>query len=196
MEFVSHEDVVELLDDYGIEEVAEGTERVHLRMLDGDGVVHMHLACPESKTGPLKGASVMKLGKDKLPQVVEQMLRRLHLSEVALIPVGKWRKVFDAVAFSMAQNEDEHVAKDWQEFDAAATVELNTRDPLLCDPGDFNTLIALMQNLLRDADSPDQGLLLIATKTPVLVELIPDGAMRVSLGSQVLADELAEAFAC
>jgi hypothetical protein len=74
-------------------------------------------------------------------------------------------------------------------------VELNTRDPLLCEPADFHTLMALLQNLLRDAESPDQGLTLMATASPVLVEIIPDGAVRVSLGSQVLADELAEAFA-
>jgi hypothetical protein len=34
----------------------------------------------------------------------------------------------------------------------------------------------------------------IATASPVLVELVPDGAVRLSLGSQVLADEVAEAF--
>jgi hypothetical protein len=95
----------------------------------------------------------------------------------------------------MAQNPDETIARDWQEFDAIATVELNTRDPLLCDPADFHTLIALMQTLLRDAENADQGLTLLGTASPVVVEVIPDGAVRVSLGSQVLADELAEAFA-
>jgi hypothetical protein len=59
----------------------------------------------------------------------------------------------------------------------------------------MHTLSALVQALMQDADAPDQGLMLIATASPVLVELIPDGAMRLSLGSQVLADEVAEAFA-
>jgi hypothetical protein len=72
---------------------------------------------------------------------------------------------------------------------------LNTRDPLLCEPGDFHTLIALIQALLKDSDSSEQGLNFIATASPVLVELVPDGAVRLSLGSQVLADEVAEAFA-
>lgn len=195
MEFVNHEEVVDLLDEYGIEEIADGSDRVFLSMTDGDGVVHLHLSCPESKTKPRKGASILPVEKDRLPQVLDQMIHCLHLNQVVMIPIGKWRRVFDAVAFSMAQSSDEHVARDWQEFDAAATVELNTRDPLLCEPADFHTLIALMQNLLRDAESPDQGLALMATASPVLVEIIPDGAVRVSLGSQVLADELAEAFA-
>jgi hypothetical protein len=91
----------------------------------------------------------------------------------------------------MASNED------WQEMDATATVELNTRDPLLCEPADMHLLIALVQALVSDADAPDQGLMFIASASPVLVEIVPDGvgAVRVSLGSQVLADELAEAFA-
>jgi hypothetical protein len=195
VEFVNQVEVVDLLDEYGVEEIADGPDRVHLKMRDGDGVVHMHLACPESGAKPRNGARVKPVTKDQLPCVLESMIHRLHLNQVVLIPVGRWRKVFDAVAFSMAQNASKQVRDDWVEFDAAATVELNTRDPLLCDPGDFHTLMALIKSLLSDADSPEQGLLLVATASPVLVELVPDGAVRVSLGSQVLADELAEAFA-
>jgi len=195
VEFVNQEEVVDLLDEYGIEEIGKGADCVFLQMGDGEGVVHMHLACPESSCKPRKGASMMPVAKDKLPQVIASMINRLHLNQVVLVPIGKWRTVFDAVAFSMAQNEIKQVREDWQAFDAAATVELNTRDPLLCDPGDFHTIMALMRALLSDASNPDQGLLLIATASPVLVELVPDGAVRVSLGSQVLADELAEAFA-
>jgi hypothetical protein len=189
VEFVNHEEVLDLLDEYGIEEVHDGNDKIYLRMVDGEGVVHMHLACPQSSAQPLNGSSVVHVDKVKLPKVVEHMIHCLHLSQVLLIPIGKWRKVFDAVAFSLANNEN------WQEMDATATVELNTRDPLLCEPADFHTVVALIQALLQDAESPEQGLMFIATASPVLVELIPDGAVRVSLGSQVLADELAEAFA-
>lgn len=189
MEFVSYEEVVDLLDEYGVDEVAESEERIHLNMCDAEGVVHLHLACPETSSRPRPGATVIPVEKSRLPKLVEHIIHLLHLSQVLLIPVGKWRKVFDAVAFSLAQNED------WQEIDAAATVELNTRDPLLCEPADFHTLIALIQALVQDADAPDQGLMFLATASPVLVEVVPDGAVRISLGSQVLADEVAEAFA-
>ena len=35
----------------------------------------------------------------------------------------------------------------------------------------------------------------LSTSAPVLVEIMPAGALRISLGNEVLADELAEAFA-
>lgn len=189
MEFVSHQEVDDLLEEYGIDEVADGPDRLYLRMADGEGVVHLHLACPESTCKPRKGASAISIDKARIPNVVEHMIHLLHLHQLLLIPVGKWRKVFDAVAFSLASNED------WRDIDAAATVELNTRDPLLCEPADFHTVTALVDALLRDAESPDQGLIFVATGSPVLGEVIPDGAVRISLGSQVLADEVAEAFA-
>ena len=189
MEFVSHEEVVDLLDDFGVAQVPDGGERVYLRMNGADGVVHLHLACAHTKCQPLDGAKLVSVEKARLHKIVEHMIHLLHLNQVLLFPVGKWRKVFDAVAFSLAQNED------WREIDAAATVELNTRDPLLCEPADFHTLIALIEALMKDADSPDQGLIALATASPVLFEVVPDGAVRISVGSQVLADEVSEAFA-
>ena len=188
MEFVRHDEVVDLLNDFGVEQVPDGGDRIYLKMRDGQGVVHLHLNGCESKCAPRKGASVIPTEKAKLPKLVEHIIHLLHLHQVLLIPVGKWRKVFDVVAFSLAQNED------WQEIDATATVELNTRDPLLCEPADFHTLVALIQALVQDADSPDQGLFFMATASPVLVEVVPDGAIRISLGSPALADELAEAL--
>ncbi len=188
MEFVSYQELGDLLDDYEIEEIAADDDRVYLSMMDSEGVVRLHLACAETKAQPHEGATVIAVEKERLPKMVAHILNLLHLNQVLLVPVGKWRKVFDAVAFSLASNED------WQDIDAAATVELNTRDPLLCEPADFHTLVALIEALLRDAETPDQGLMLIATGAPVLVELVPDGAVRISLGSQVLADELAEVW--
>lgn len=189
MEFVSYDEVCDLLDDYGVDELPDGPNRVNLRMADGEGVVHIHLACSQTQAKPLNGATVVSVDKERLPKVLEHIIHLLHINHVLLIPACKWRNVFDAVAFSLAQNED------WQEIDAAATVELNTRDPLLCEPADIHTLIALIEALLRDAEGADQGLFFLATASPVLVELVPDGAIRISLGSQVLADEVAEAFA-
>ncbi len=189
MEFVSHDEVVDLFDDYGIEEVVEAPDKVRLRMLDGEGVVHLHLADKACSLAPNNGAQVVPLEKDHLPRTLEHIMRVLHLNQVLLLPVGKWRKVFDAVAFSMADNHA------WQEMDAAATVELNTRDPLLCEPADMHLLIELIAALIRDAEAPDQGVMFIAASSPVLVEVVPAGAIRISVGSPALADEVCEVFA-
>jgi hypothetical protein len=189
LEFVSHDEVVDLLGDYGIDEVAEGDGRMYLRMGDEEGVVHLHLADGGCQSKPHKGARVVKVDKSRLPKTLDHIMHRLHLNQALLMPVGKWRKVFDAVAFSLASNPA------WQDIDATATVELNTRDPLLCEPADMRTVIELVAALINDATSSDQGLMMLATTSPVLVEVVPDGAVRISLGNQALADEVTEACA-
>ena len=189
MEFVDEKEVYEILSELGIERVTVSDERIELSMQGDTPVVMVHLACAESTATPSLGAQVVQVDKQRLPAIVEHILHLLHLSQVLLIPFGKWRNVFDVVAFSLAENEN------WQQVDAAATVELNQRDPLLCEPVDFPTLHDLLTTLFNDANDPDQGLMLVSTGTPIMIEIIPDGALRVNIGNRVLADEVAEAFA-
>lgn len=192
MEFIDKSEVLSLIREHGIapDETGEADEaEVRLRMADGENVVRVHLACPSSQAAPEAGAKVIQMEEGRLAGVIEEIVARLHLIQLVLVPVGKWRKVFDAVAFSLAENED------WQEFETTATVELNTRDPLLCERGDFHMVEALFKALLSDGESSDQGLMLTSTASPVLIEAIPDGAVRVSLGNRVLADEVAEVVA-
>ncbi|TVQ54872.1 MAG: hypothetical protein EA377_04460 [Phycisphaerales bacterium] len=188
MEFVSESEVNEVLSSQGIEHDPRGDEKIFLKMNAGDEHVRLHLSTAESPVEPADGATVISVEMERLPQVIEHIIHLLHMDQILLVPVGKWRKVFDAVAFSLAENED------WQEIDAAATVELNTRDPLLCEPQDFHTLIALIGALMNDADSEGQGMLMISPAAPILIEVNPAGAIRIDLGNQVLADELEDAF--
>lgn len=189
MEFVAYDEALGLLEEQGIREIPDGEDQVTLELAGSGDVVHLHLACSESTCSPLEGANVLAVEKDRLPGALEHILHKLHLSQVLLIPVGKWRKVFDAVAFSLADNEE------WQAVDTAATVALNTRDPLLCEPADFHMINDLIAALLSDADSADQGLMITTTATPFMVELVPEGAARISVGNAVLADEVVEVFA-
>ncbi|MCZ6834344.1 MAG: hypothetical protein O7G85_01085 [Planctomycetota bacterium] len=188
MEFVNEQEVFGLLKEFGIEAEPVGEEIVDLRMKNDDSIVRFHLACEGCQAESYDGAETVIVEKQKLPDVVEHMLHLLHLRQVLLVPVGKWRNIFDAVAFSLASNED------WQLIDAAATVELNQRDPLLCEPEDFSTLHELLAALYNDAEHPEQQLMLVSTIAPILIEIVPEGALRVSIGNQVLADEVAEAF--
>jgi hypothetical protein len=188
VEFVSYGEALDLLREQGIREVEDGNGRIWLELSEGSDVVHLHLACAQSTATPRSGADIVPVERASLADAVEHILHKLHVPQWLLIPVSKWRKVFDAVAFSMAENED------WQAVDAAATVELNTRDPLLCEPGDMHTVGALIRALFCDAQGADQGLMLTTTATPLMVELVPDGAVRIAVGNPVLADELAETF--
>jgi hypothetical protein len=188
VEFVQESDVKDLFDDYGIEPQESEGELVRLVMAS-DEAVRMHVTTPDADVTPDNGAQVITVDAERLPTAVEGIIHKLHLNQVLLIPVSKWRSVFDAVAFSLAENED------WQEIDATATVELNGRDPLLCEPGDFQTVVALMRALLQDAENPDQALMLTTPTAPLLVEIVPDGAIRISLGNQAMADEISETLA-
>lgn len=188
VEFVAYDEAMDLLKEQGVREVDDDNGRVWLELAGGDNVIHLHLACQESNCPPREGADVVSVEKDRLPHAVEHIFHKLHLTQVLLIPVSKWRMVFDAVAFSMADNED------WRAVDTAATVELNTRDPLLCEASDFHMISELIKALFADAESSDQGLMITTTAAPVMVELIPDGAVRISIGDPVLADEVVETF--
>lgn len=189
MEFISEKEVYEVLKEFGIEQVPVNDDRIELQMRSDDTIVQFHLASKESQATPHDGSEAITIEKERLSNVVEHMLHLLHVTQILLIPLGKWRSVFDAVAFSLAESEA------WQAVDAAATVELNRRDPLLCEPADFSTINELLSALFNDAESPDQGLMLVSSSAPILIEIIPDGALRVSIGNQVLADEVSEAFA-
>jgi hypothetical protein len=188
VEFVEDREVMELLRECRVIPVPADGERVYLQMSGDDDVVRVHLSTGKSAAEPAPGAEVLTVPPDRLADKIDGILHKLGLSQILLVPVGKWRYLFDAVAFSLAQNED------WQEIEAMATVERNSRDPLLCDPGDFHTVAALIRALLADADRPEQGLMITTTGAPLLVEIVPDGAARLSFGNRVLADEALEAI--
>ena len=188
MEFVNEDNALNLLKQFGVAPVEESENIVRLRMDDGEDVVHLHLCCEGADVEPRDGARTVDVPREQLAPSVDDIVHQLHLSQVLLIPVGKWRKVFDCVAFSLAQNEE------WTEIDAAATIQLNQRDPLLFEPADYNTLCELLKALMENAEDEDQGVTVTTTASPVLIEVIPQGALRVSLGIPALADEILEAI--
>ncbi|MCP3903989.1 MAG: hypothetical protein GY715_10180 [Planctomycetes bacterium] len=161
---------------------------MYLQMGDEPNTVRVHLTTPDAAAEPHEGARVVQVGSDQLVEAIDSIIHKLHFGQLLLIPVGKWRHLFDTVAFDLADNED------WQAVDTAATVELNTRDPLLCESADFQMVIALTRSLLTNADSPEQGLFMTTTAAPVLLEIVPEGAVRVSIGNAAMADEVAGAL--
>ncbi len=115
-------------------------------------------------------------------------IHKTHGGRTLMVPVAKWRSVFDAVAFSMAGDES------WQEFDASATIKLNTRDPLLFESGDEHTLVGLITALMNDGESQEQGVFIIPVGVPLLVHLQPSGPVKFWFGTSALADEVQESY--
>lgn len=187
MEFVNFKDVMQVLADEGVRQIIdEEGDSLQLAFAEEIQPIRFHLTHDTDLVTPVDGATMCTLAREQLPKMIESLSHKLHLSQLVLVPIGKWRKVFDAVAFSLAENED------WQEIDAAATVELNTRDPLLCGPGDLHTLSALVDALLHDGESSEHGMTIATSVSPVLIEIVPPGAIRLTVGDEALADEVRE----
>ena len=186
MEFLSTQDITDLLNEHGIHRLNDSEDVHHLVMDVHDSMVHYHIATREHPGEPVEGTDIIRVEEDRLSSILNAIIHRLPLDQVILLPRGTWRHVFDAVAFSLAGLEE------WQHFDTSATVRLNTRDPLLCTPVDYHTMESLFKALLSDADSPEQGLMMTTPAVPLLLEIIPEGAIRISLGNAALADELVD----
>jgi hypothetical protein len=186
VEFVRYDEIKHLCSGHSITEVPVGEHSARLEMADSDDAVHLHVSTEDSHAEVRDAARVIHVGSDRLASIVGEVLHTLHVTEVILLPVGRWRRVFDAVAFSLAEDED------WQTFETAATVELNTRDPLLVEPSDYQMLSSLVKALISDAEEPDQGFAIITPAAPLLIDIVPDGAIRISFGNGVLADEISD----
>lgn len=186
MDFIKAEEIRDLLHDYGIEQDRPDDDHVTLRMQGGESVQYLSVSITGSDPDAPESAEQQTVTEDLLPSIVEHLLNKLHHSQMVLVPVGKWRSIFDIVAFSLAENEE------WQRIDAAASVELNSRDPLLANSGDLHLLEELFKALLRDSDSSDQGLILITVGVPVMLELVPGMGLRMSFGNEAIAAEVRE----
>ena len=90
MEFVAYDEVMELLQEHGIQAVADGEDRVCLELSGKKDVVHLHLASENCQIAPREGASVLRVDTQRLAGAVEHIIHKLRLSQVLLIPV--WQR--------------------------------------------------------------------------------------------------------
>ncbi len=186
LEFLPEQEIAGLLAELGVTETPEGDSCVRMKMEETGCDIQDCLCTSGSCEDPEPSCNV--LDEDKLVEATCEAARRIHQGQAVLIPAGKWRSVFDAVAFSMATNEA------WQEFDASATTMLNTRDPLLFESGDEQIMVALIRALMQDGKGVEQSLFLVPTGSPILMHIQPAGPVRLWFGNQVSADEVSGAY--
>lgn len=121
---------------------------------------------------------------ERLPEALDLLLHKLHLAPVLALPRTRWREVFDAVTFSLAENTA------WQEVEGEATVILNTRDPLLFSGGDLKVLRAMLAALLADGQREEEAVTIVPLSGRVLAEISPGPAARLEISSKALADSI------
>ena len=129
-------------------------------------------------------AEKLSIPREKAGEVLEHILHKLHLAPLLILPIGKWRPVFDLITNALTHNEQ------WMAIDAEATIELNTRDPLLCEPRDLHLLREMATVILRDGVELAQGISIAAIQSPILVEVEPLGGILLTIGNEGRADEV------
>lgn len=128
----------------------------------------------------------LQIPRDRAADALEALVHKLHLAPLLLFPIGKWRFVFDAISFELADNET------WQEINSTAIVALNTHDPLMCEPQDLHLVHDILATVLRVGEQARQGLTLAALGKPLLICAEPPDQLRLELGSESLAAEVRE----
>ena len=129
-------------------------------------------------------AEKLSVPREKAGEVLEHILHKLHLAPLLILPIGKWRPVFDLITTALMENEQ------WMAIDAEATIELNTRDPLMCEPRDLHLLKEMANVILRDGEELPQGISIAAIQAPILVEVEPKSGILLTIGNEGLADEV------
>ena len=136
-------------------------------------------------------AEILDIPRERAGEVLEHILHKLHVEPVLILPIGRWRSVFDVVTPVLADNEQ------WMGIDSEATIELNTRDPLLFELRDLHLLRSVVETVLKHSETLDQGISIAAIQAPILVEVDPAGGVLLTIGNEGLADEVravAQAF--
>ncbi len=180
MEFVEHELVWSRLRKQGVVELDGTAPDLHLDLDDSTEAVALDVAAAEHPGRRSLPRGIMVIPRSQFGAVVEGILHKLRIAETVVMPIGRWRGVFEAVAEPMSRHEA------WRDIDSAATVELNTRDPLLVLPADHHLLRDLLDSLVARGTSASQGVSVVALGVRLLVEVVPPGQMIVFAGDAAL----------
>ena len=186
VEFVERRQMLESLRGKGVVE-SESGELVHLSIEPArrGGLVQL---TARGGDGAPDGAIVVEVPADRLAATLEAAIHKFHLFPLYLVPAARWRAIFATVAFGLAANPQ------WTEIDSEATVELNTRDPLLCDPAHLHVLRELVRVLLAEGgDDPANTLHLVAPGKTLLARVTPGRPITIECGDAGTAAALAEA---
>lgn len=188
MDFLTEQEISDLLVELGVQLRQEGDTSVFME-IDSGHTTAKHCLCNDlNRCDGDVGTSCFEMNAETMITSITDAVNKIHEGRTLMIPVGKWRSMFDAVAFSMASDES------WQEFDASATIKLNTRDPLLFESGDEQTLVELIKSLMTYGETKEQGIFLIPVGAPLLIHVQPGGPVKFWFGNSALADEVREVY--
>lgn len=177
MEFLDHSEFLGLIAPLGVRERDHsGSVRFTLDPDAGAGLE------PTSVVFAAEGEGVVRVGADALPGVVEGVIHKEHLAEVALCPARAWGPIVDLVAFDLAGDER------WDEIDAEVALHLRTRDPLALGSEDHRLIRRILSAILEHGEPGEHDLSVVAVGAPIVMNLEQAGRLTVWCGNRAIAD--------
>lgn len=186
MDFVNFAQAWSALRGLGVEEAERTSDLLRLALADKPEVTVVDVAASDHPRVASLPEEIPRMTRPQLAAAIEALIHKLRVTEVMVIPVGRWRHLFEAVGITMAQHES------WRAVDSTVTVELNTRDPLLFLPGELRTLRDLVQAVLSEGRQDCHGIEIATTGRALVIEVMPIGEVTFHCGNRLIAEQVLE----
>ena len=180
MEFVEHALTWNRLRKQGVVAAEDVPGELRIDLDESTSVVTFDVAAHDHPQSASLATGIRRVQRREFGPIVEGIVHKLKLPETVVIPVGTWRDVFEAVAKPMSTHAQ------WRAIDAAATVELNTRDPLLFGP-EHHHLLRDLVDAVAAGERAAQGIAVVGVDMRIVIEVLPVGQMIVFAGDDHLA---------
>jgi len=185
VEFYVYKDAVDELKQGGVVP-SESNDHVHFRLEKTSKVVtetrELLIGADVSDAG--ENVRAVEASKERLPDIVEAIIHKNHMTEALLVPVGTWKGIVDLLAFELAEDET------WQEIDSQAALNLNTRNPMLIGPEEMHIVKRMVEGLLKNGESPDSDLTIMAVGAPLVFEFRCSGQVHAWCPNAAVVDEI------
>lgn len=182
VEFLAYKSAAPMLTKQGIVEHQEG-DLLRFSVNDKKGVTRrMVIGAPDELESGDDAIRKIDAPKERLPEIAEGIVHRLHFQEAALIPVSRWQDVLDVAAFDLATDER------WLDIDAEAAMHQKGRDPLLILPDDRHLIATIVKAIMTNGESARHDLTLTSFDAPFLMRVRYEGALSVWCANDAVAD--------
>ncbi len=187
MEFIDYKSFLESLKPLGLTVASEGdTVRFSLTEKYAPGLEPRAIVFGEADVAvDPPNARVIAKEKDKLPELLDSVIHKEHLTDVAICPLREWGPIVDLVAFDLAT--DEH----WNDIDAEAALHLRTRNPLVLDSPDLRLVEKIAASVLAGGEPGAHDFAVIALASPIMMTFEQRGRLTVWCGNPAMADVVA-----
>jgi hypothetical protein len=185
VEFLVYSDAVDELKKGGVVAVEEG-DFVHFRLEKTAKIVTetREALLGTDLAGAGEDVRTAEVPNERLPELLEGIIHRNHMTEALLVPVGKWKNIVDLLAFELAEDET------WQEIDTQAALNLNTRNPMILGPEDMHIVKPMLEGLLKTGESPESDLTIMAVGAPLVFEFRCSGQVHAWCPNAAVVDEI------